>query len=326
MIWPAPRALLPQLGPEGTPLPNGQVLTSAPVALDVAAKPPHPANRVDAQVRHGNGTVRSVQLAARSGTGAFQRFVGSLPQLGPGQVLDYRLVLSRAGQLLSTWPTDGSWLQVVGSPPGEVASPATATAAVPDRPRWAFELEFFAALTVDLRAEVLGPTPEGYRVNFFVKEGTVKGPRIDAEVLPEGGDWMCIRTDGIGMVDISITYKTTGGALILERAGGVFDLGPDGYAKVAAGNFTGAPPFYATPTWETAHPEWSWLNRCQGFGVGRVVLEDLQVRCDIYLPKVGGPLLASPLQSGRGPIAGGPIAGGPIAGEPSAPVPEVPGV
>ena len=69
---------------------------------------------------------------------------------------------------------------------------------------------------------------------------------------------------------------------------------PDGYAKVAAGSFTGSPPFYATPTWQTAHPEWSWLNRCQGFGVGRVVLEQLQVRCDIYLPKVGGALPGPP--------------------------------
>jgi Protein of unknown function (DUF3237) len=297
---PAPLAPLSKLRPGGAPAPHGQILAGSLSALDVVAEPPHPANRVEAQVRQGNGAVRVVQLAARAGTGAVQRFVGTLPRLAPGQALDYRLVLSRAGQLLSTWPADGSWLPVVGSPANEVGPPAaaTATTAIPDRPRWAYQLDFFAALTVDLRAEVLGPTPEGYRVNFFVKEGTVKGPRIDAEVLPEGGDWMCIRSDGIGMVDISITYKTTDGALILERAGGVFDLGPDGYAKVAAGQFTGSPPFYATPTWQTAHPEWSWLNRCQGFGIGRVVLEQLQVRCDVYLPKVGGALPDPPVCPG----------------------------
>jgi Protein of unknown function (DUF3237) len=294
-------APLSKLRPEGAPCPQGQILAGWPAALDVVAEPPHPANRVEAQVRQGNGAVRVLLLAARSGTGALQRFMGSLPQLAPGQAVDYRLALSRAGQLLSTWPADGSWLPVVGSavvgsPTDGACPPATASAtnAVPDRPRWAYELDFFAALTVDLRAEVLGPSPEGYRINFFVKQGTVKGPRIDAEVLPEGGDWMCIRSDGIGMVDISITYKTTDGALIMERAGGVFDLGPNGYAKVAEGNFTGSPPFYATPTWQTAHPEWSWLNRCQGFGVGRVVLELLQVRCDIYLPKVGGALPGPP--------------------------------
>jgi hypothetical protein len=98
---------------------------------------------------------------------------------------------------------------------------------------------------------------------------------------------MAIRPDGIGMVNILITYETADKALILERAGGIFDLGPGGYAKVVAGQLTGSPPFYATPTWSTAHPNWKWLNRCQGFGIGRVVLEKLQVQCDIYIPEVG---------------------------------------
>jgi hypothetical protein len=212
-----------------------------------------------------------------------------LPPVGSDRRLDYRLALSRAGQQLATLPADGSWLSVVAAPAAE-PQPSPPPGTPPGQPRWAYDLTFFAALTVDLRAEVLGATPEGYRINFFVKDGTVRGPSIDAVVLPEGGDWMCIRTDGIGMVDICITYQTTDGALILERAGGVFDLGPDGYANVAAGQFNGSPPFYATPSWETAHPDWQWLNRRQGFGVGRVVLEELQVRCDIYLPQVGGPL------------------------------------
>jgi hypothetical protein len=59
---------------------------------------------------------------------------------------------------------------------------------------------------------------------------------------------------------------------------------------VAAGQLTGTPAFYATPTFMTAHPDWQWLNRCQGFGIGRVVLEELQVQCDIYIPQVLGPL------------------------------------
>jgi hypothetical protein len=153
-------------------------------------------------------------------------------------------------------------------------------------PRWAYDLTFFAALTVNLRSEVVGATPEGYRINFFVKDGTVIGPRISAVVHPDGGDWMCIRPDGIGVVDIKITYTTTDGAIILEQAGGYFDLGPDGYAKVVAGEFTGAPPLYATPTWATASPQWQWLNRCQGYAFGRVVLAELQVQADIYIPRV----------------------------------------
>lgn len=164
---------------------------------------------------------------------------------------------------------------------------AVASGAVP---RWDYRLDFFAALTINLRPEDLGETPDGYRINFFVESGRVVGPRIDAVVRRDGGDWMCIRRDGIGVLDVRTTYETSDGALILDRAGGVFDLGNDGYAKVAAGQLRGTPEFYATPTFMTAHPKWLWLNRLQGFGVGRVVLEKLQVQCDIYIPRVLGRL------------------------------------
>jgi hypothetical protein len=255
----------------------------------------HPANAVEVHVREASGLVRVLRAAAADPagwpwSGAVQSFTAVLPELHEGQAFDYRVLLSRAGQRLATLPEDGSWLRVEGAKPA--AGPA-APVGPPDAPRWSYGLTFFAALTVDLRAEILGATPEGYRINFFVKDGTVRGPNIDAIVRPEGGDWMCIRPDGIGIVDITITYETSDGALIMERAGGIFDLGPDGFAKVAGGAFHGSPPFYATPTWQTSHPAWQWINRCQGFGIGRVVLEELQVQCDIYLPTVGGPLVGA---------------------------------
>ncbi|MDQ3946215.1 MAG: DUF3237 domain-containing protein [Actinomycetota bacterium] len=225
-----------------------------------------------------------------------QWFRTALPTLDEGRHVDYRVELIRAGQRLATLPADGSWLTVTGEPasaPSSAPSSPTPCAGAPAAagvPRWAYDLPFFAALTINLRPEILGETPDGYRINFFVESGRVVGPRIDAVVRPDGGDWMCIRRDGIGVLDVRTTYETTDGALILDRAGGVFDLGPDGYAKVAAGQLTGTPAFYATPTFMTAHPDWQWLNRCQGFGVGRVVLEELQVQCDIYVPQVLGRL------------------------------------
>jgi hypothetical protein len=160
----------------------------------------------------------------------------------------------------------------------------------PVGPRFAHELTFFAQLTADLRAEVIGETPDGFRINFYVLGGSICGPRINAEIRAEGGDWMCIRGDGIGIVDINITYDTGDGVLILEQAGGIFQLGPEGLARARAGKFVGSPPFYATPRWVTSSPDWIDLNGVQGFGFGRVVLEKLQVQCDIYLPSVGARL------------------------------------
>ncbi len=218
-----------------------------------------------------------------------QCFRAVLPALEAGRRVEYRAELTRAGQRLATLPADGSWLSVIGDPAAAVHPEEQSQAPSPvAAPRWDYDLEFFAALTINLRPETLGDTPEGYRINFFVESGRVVGPRIDAVVRRDGGDWMVIRRDGIGVLDVRTTYETADGALILDRAGGVFDLGPDGYAKAAAGQLTGCRPFYATPTFMTAHPNWQWLNRCQGFGIGRVVLEDLQVQCDIYIPEVGG--------------------------------------
>lgn len=157
-------------------------------------------------------------------------------------------------------------------------------------PRFEYGLTFFARLTADLRAEVLGETPDGYRINFFVLGGSIVGPDIHAEIRAEGGDWMCIREDGLGIVDINITYDTDDGALILEQAGGVFQLGTDGLANVKSGRYVGEPPFFATPRWLTSSPAWAHLNGIQGFGFGRVVMEQLQVQCDIYHPSVGARL------------------------------------
>jgi len=221
-----------------------------------------------------------------------QWFRAALPALARGRSLDYRLELTRAGRQLAVLPPDGSWLTVTGDPstsPGSADRSAAQSQAMASRnglPRWAYELTFFGALTLNFRPEIIGETPEGYRINFRVESGHVVGPRIEAVVRPEGGDWMCIRRDGIGLLDVRTTYETTDGALILEKAGGLLDTGPSGYARLAAGQFTGCPPVCATLRWSTAHPAWSWLNRCQGIGMGRAVMDKLEVHVDVYIPRV----------------------------------------
>jgi hypothetical protein len=280
------------LSRDDLPLPDGVVPAWIAPVVAVAVEPKHPSNVVLVQMRRDGGPatfLRAVPETEPFHVGR-QWYRVALPSVDEGRRVDYRVELTRAGQQLARLPADGSWLTVAGQPAADALSalspePARAPS-VDGAPLWGYHLNFFATLMVDLRAETLGPTPEGYRVNFFVKGGRVIGPRINAVVRPEGGDWMAIRSDGIGMVDIRITYETADGALIFEHAGGVFDLGPEGFAHVASGQLTGSPPLYATPAWSTAHPSWTWLNRCQGFGIGRVVLEDLQVQCDIYIPQV----------------------------------------
>ena len=277
----------------GQPLPAGDILAGIAPALMVGTSTAHPADVVEVFLRRDGMASRVVRAIREPGfrEDPTQWFRALLPPLQTGAREDYRVEWTRAGRRVAMLPADGTWLSLVGvdgtvapaSPPAAGMQPARATG----QPRFGYDLEFFAALTVNLRPEVIGATPDGYRANFFVKDGSVIGPRIEAEVLPEGGDWMHIRPDGVGMANIKITWRTRDGALILDQASGVFDLGPDGYTKVANGDFTGSPPLLVTAHWSTAESSWQWLNRCHGLGIGRVSLETLQVQVDIYIPRVG---------------------------------------
>lgn len=256
----------------------------------VAAVPPHPGNAVLLLTRRGAAPaqITTVPPEPREPRGPEQWFRVALPAPEVGRSLDYRVELVRAGRRLATLPADGSWLTVTGAPPRPATPTSFPEAGFLSRgPRWDYELRFFATITIAGRLEVIGETPDGYRVNFLVERGTVTGPGIDGVVQRGGGDWMRVRRDGVASLEIRATCETSDGAVIGYGAGGVLDLGPGGYAQVATGRLSGYPAFYATPTFLTAHSRWQWLNRVQAFGIGRVMMEERRVEYDIYLPRVG---------------------------------------
>jgi Protein of unknown function (DUF3237) len=283
------------------PLPSGVVSPGTAPVVTVTTAPRHPSNTVLIQMRRDGGPATFLRALPEGGPlqADQQRYTAALPILEEGHRIDYRVELIRAGQRLASLPPDGSWLAVTSdraltslvsaTRPSELSAtrpPESTSMPPPGTPCCCYETTFFATLTARLRPEIIGSNPEGYRINFYIQSGRVVGSRIDAVIRPDGGDWICVRPDGIARSDIRITLETANGALIFYRADGVCDLGSDGYARIAAGQFTGTHPYYPTPTFVTEHPDWKWLNRCQGFGIGRVVMEDLRVECDIYIPQV----------------------------------------
>lgn len=135
--------------------------------------------------------------------------------------------------------------------------------------------------------EVIGEVAEGLRLNVYVTGGEVLGPRIKGKIRPVGADWLTIRTDGIGVLDVRATVETHDGALIYTYYSGIADLGPDGYRNFVAG----APPpadgiaLRIRPTYQTSHPDYRWVNRACCIGVGKVFLEKGEVSYDIYAVK-----------------------------------------
>jgi len=128
-----------------------------------------------------------------------------------------------------------------------------------------------AILTVQLGPpQLLGTTPEGERKIVPVIGGTLKGPRIDARLLPFGGDWALTRADGVLTLDVRLTAQTGDGALIHVTYTGQRHGPPAVMARLARGEAVDPQEMYfrIAPCFETAAPAYLWLNRLLAVGIG----------------------------------------------------------
>ena len=155
------------------------------------------------------------------------------------------------------------------------------------RPQWGWESCFLGSLKARLRKELVGPTPDGLRINWHVVEGNFVGPDLEARICSGATDWMRILPNGIGIVDVKATFETANGSLIFGTYGGIFDLGPNGYQQVLEDRADPNPPVVVTPTYVTAAPELAWMNRLQCIGVGRVDMKNFKVSFDVYRISIG---------------------------------------
>lgn len=146
-----------------------------------------------------------------------------------------------------------------------------------------YRLEHLFSYDATLAApEVIGPVPEGIRVNFYVTGGEVSGPKVRGRIRPVGADWLMIRRDGVGILDVRATIETHDGALIYVPYSGVADLGEAGYERFLQGQLPPTVALRTAPRFQTAHPAYEWLNRLQCVAIGEADLERLVVRYDVY--------------------------------------------
>ena len=148
-----------------------------------------------------------------------------------------------------------------------------------------YEMEYVMSYIAMLdQPQVIRPVAEGLRLNINVTGGTVEGPKIKGKFIPVGADWLTVRTDGIGVLDVRATIQTDDDALIYLYYKGLTDLGPDGYKNT----FEGAPSppegidIRTNPWFQTAHPNYQWLTRGFFVEIGKVFLDKGEVCYDIY--------------------------------------------
>jgi Protein of unknown function (DUF3237) len=107
-----------------------------------------------------------------------------------------------------------------------------------------------------LRLET-APTQEIGGLSIFpVSGGSFEGERLRGKVLAGGGDWVTARPDGTFELDLRATLETDDGALIHVTFTGVRD-DEHHYLRTL-------------PRFETAAPQYAFLNRLLAVGVGDI--------------------------------------------------------
>jgi hypothetical protein len=137
----------------------------------------------------------------------------------------------------------------------------------------------------ELRAQVAAPTeigevPHGRRRIVQILGGTVRGPRLNATVVPGGADWQLIQPDGFSELDTRYTLETEKGELVYVQNAGIRHAPPDVMQKLLAGETVDPKLVYSrtVPKFETSAPELQWLARSIFVGIGERFPSEVVVR------------------------------------------------
>ncbi len=265
----------------------------APASIAVTVSPVRPGHAVTVDYRVNGGPIRETTAQPDYCLQAFGEriFRAGFPAPLDGLV-EFLPVLRFAGQPISPRlanSVEPSRFQFSCTAANDTSAPTLNPLSGPSTPEpcWNWKTTFVASLKASLSEQLIGLVPDGLRMNWYVTDGSFAGPDVSGVVLPGSGDWMRIREDGVALVNVRASLQTSDGARIYATYGGVLDLGPDGYAGAVRGEFPSFPPVVVSPVFQTSDTRYSWLNRLQCTGVGRVDTATRSYELDIYSVEVG---------------------------------------
>src|SRR5437762_619878 len=119
-------------------------------------------------------------------------------------------------------------------------------------------------------AQKIGAVPHGTRATVPIAGGRFEGPRLRGRVVPGGGDWLLLRTDGVLELDLRITLETDDLALIYMTFQGLRHGPPDVIAALGRGEVVDPARYYfrTLPRFETSAERYAFLNRIITVGLG----------------------------------------------------------
>ena len=126
-------------------------------------------------------------------------------------------------------------------------------------------------MRLDVRKlQIVGATPGSFRRIGVVPGGLFEGERLSGEVLEGGSDWQAVRPDGATTLDVRLVLKTKDGALIGMTYRGIRCGPSDVIEKLERGEVVDPASYYfrINPLFETAAPQYDWINRLISVGIG----------------------------------------------------------
>jgi hypothetical protein len=100
--------------------------------------------------------------------------------------------------------------------------------------------------------------------------GSFEGDRLSGRVMDGGSDWLTLRPDGSLLLDTRLVLETAGGAKIAMTYRGIRAGPHDVLARLANGDPVDPAEYYfrINPLFDTADPNYDWLNRVVAVGAG----------------------------------------------------------
>ena len=146
-------------------------------------------------------------------------------------------------------------------------------------------LEFVFDVTVTLATPVdFGLFAEGRRRFVPITGGSIDGPRLKGDVLPGGGDWQTIGSDGVTDIHAHYALRASDGTTIDIDNPGVRVAAPEVIARLTAGEDVDPRLYYfrSTPRFTVRPGPHDWLRKSVFVGYGirhpdRVVLKIFRV-------------------------------------------------
>ncbi|MGI9388535.1 MAG: DUF3237 domain-containing protein [Boseongicola sp.] len=214
-----------------------------------------------------------------------QAFAADLPAVPKGKTLNWRPVLTQGARHADPGPEAMLTESMIPLPDTSIPKVAAAREDT-SKPFFPFHCEYLFRIFAPFERKSfnMGVTPDGIPMRFRVsKGGVVRGPAMNADILEAGGDWMRVREDGIGMIEVHALMRPESGGMLLNTYTGIADFGPDSFKSLAAGDWPDLVPVRMVPRYLTSDPKWAWMNRIQCVAIGEVNIPENMIQYDEYV-------------------------------------------